>query len=168
MNTNPRVMLTEVEQRMAIQSGQERRIQSAAQKLKDKDFGISITGRRWDIDIEGAAAEMAYAKFRDFYWGGHVGSFKGADVGSLAQSRHTVRSDGCLIIRDDDSPSHFYILVIGQMPVYEIAGWIKGSDAKVDEYLRDPGPNGGPRCFMIPQKALKNFRSTPDGGGEQR
>ena len=33
----------------------------------------------WDIDIEGAAAEMAYCKFRDRYWTASVGSFKEAD-----------------------------------------------------------------------------------------
>lgn len=166
--SNPRVMLTEVEQRMAIQSGQERRLQSAAQKLKDKDFGLSITGRRWDIDIEGAAAEMAYAKFRDFYWGGHVGSFKGADVGSVAQIRSSIHPDAHLILRDNDNPQHFYILVVGQMPAYEIAGWIPGQLAMSPQYRRDPGPNDGPPCFMVPQKNLRGFRSTPEGGGEQR
>ncbi|MGD1524588.1 hypothetical protein [Vibrio harveyi] len=109
----------------------------------------------WDIEIEGAAAEMAYCKLRGKYWSGSVNSFKNADCGENVQIRHTVLEKGSLIVRDEDLDSHFYVLVTGRAPLLKVCGWINGSDAKQEKFKR--APNGRVPAYFVPQSALNSF-----------
>lgn len=115
-------------------------------------------GNAWDIEVEGAAAEMAYCKMRGQYWSASVNSFKNADCGTNVQIRHTQHKNGCLIVREPDNDDHYYVLVIGQAPVLRIAGWIKGSDAKQEPFKK--APNGRVPAFFVPQSALNKFKNS--------
>ena len=109
----------------------------------------------WDTEVDGAAAELAFCKARNRYWGGTVNSFHGADVGSSIQIRQTWRSDGRLIIRDDDSDEHYYVLITGTVPTFTLVGWISGADAKNDAWRENPN-NRSPAWF-VPQSELRKF-----------
>lgn len=108
-----------------------------------------------DIHIEGAAAEMAYCKARGVYWSAGVNTFKAADVGRKVQIRSTKLKDGCLIVRESDHDDHYYVLVVGQIPTFEVVGWMLGRDAKRPEWKRSP--EGREEAFFVPQNKLKKF-----------
>lgn len=110
----------------------------------------------WDTEVDGAAAELAYCKARNQYWGGTVNSFHGPDVGSAVQIRQTWRPNGRLIVRDDDNDDHYFVLVVGTVPVFTVVGWILGKDAKNDEWF--DSPNGKPPAWFVPQENLNAFR----------
>lgn len=109
----------------------------------------------WTREIEGAAAEVAYAKFRGQYWGGTVNTFKQADVGKKAQVRGCPFGGKNLIVRPGDPDEDVFILVVGRCPVFTIEGWIKGADAKRDEWVRFR--NSSSPAYVIEPKYLYEF-----------
>lgn len=134
---------------MAVQVGLRRRLETLRQGLKDAHgFGGE---HPWELDIQGAAAELALAKFLGRYWDGSVNTMKRGDVGQL-QVRSTDRANGSLIIRSNDSDDDYFVLVTGSIPQFNVRGWIKGSDAKVAEY--EKAPNGRPPAWFVPQHVL--------------
>lgn len=143
--------LEEIE--MAALIGCKRAAESKLAGRKDK-FPV-INNSFWDIDVEGAMAEMAYCKYRNKFWTGSVNTFKQADCGVRTQIRSTSHQNGRLIIRNDDDDSHFYVLIVGKCPTYSIIGWIKGLDGKKQKY--QSSPNNGPPAFFIPQTDLHKF-----------
>lgn len=138
---------------MARAIGGMRRMESLAKGLKGC-AGFDLPGV-WDTDIEGAAAELAYCKFRGQYWGGTVNTFKAADVGVAVQIRSTPRPNGSLILRPGDDDSHYYVLVTGMIPKFRIVGWLRGREGKRDEFKQNP--NNRPPAFFVPQSVLKLF-----------
>lgn len=147
------VTLTQEEMSMAAFIGCRRRVESVSSNRKE-NHGRQAA-QAWDIDVEGAAAEMAYCKFRGTYWSASVNSFKGADVGKNIQVRGTHHKSGSLIVRGADNDNHFYVLVVGSAPTYRICGWIRGSDAKQEKYKK--APNGRPPAYFVPQSDLLSF-----------
>lgn len=109
----------------------------------------------WDRDIEAACAEVAVAKALGWYYDYSVGRYcgQGGDVLDL-QVRWTKYPDGRLVIRTRDDDNATYVLVTGAAPAFTIVGWITGADAKVAEWLSDPGGRGL-ECWMVPQSALR-------------
>ena len=99
------VRLSEEEMEIAAQVGSRRRIRAQVYGWNDKHGYDGSKG--WDVDIEGAAAEEAFCRYRGLYWGGHIDTFKAADVGDNIQVRCTELEDGCLILRGEDNPEHF-------------------------------------------------------------
>jgi len=156
------VTLTQEEMEIAAMVGCRRRSESKSMARGDK-HGLGNDGKKpysdnsdfWGMDIEGAAAEMAYCKFRDKFWSGSVNSFKKADCGQNVQIRSTHHETGSLIIRSDDSDDDFYVLLVGTSPTFRVCGWIKGTDGKSEEFTR--APNGRPPAFFIPQHKLNEF-----------
>lgn len=153
MNTMHQVILTQAEIEIAAAVGRLRRVESIRQGLIPA-HGFDGHGY-WDIDIEGAGAELAYAKSRGRYWGGCVNTFKGADVGTNVQIRSTKRKDGCLIVRDDDPEDHYFVLVTGEIPKFRVVGWMLGEDAKQERWAKEP--NGRERAYFVPQGELNRF-----------
>ena len=147
------IELTRAEIEIAKSIGCLRRMASMKQGHKNAHGFDGSTA--WDIDIEGAAAELAYCKYRGKYWGGCVNTYKGADVGSNVQIRSTTRPDGCLIVRDNDPDDHFFVLVVGRIPAFTVVGFIKGCDAKQKKWIRNP--NGREACYFVPQDWLKRI-----------
>tara|TARA_E500000331_G_scaffold269377_1_gene260844 strand:+ start:116 stop:568 length:453 start_codon:yes stop_codon:yes gene_type:complete len=144
------VKLTEIEMEIAGHVGVRRRAESRA---RNRAQGPGYNeAEAWRNDIEGAAAEMAYCKGMGIYWPGSVNSFKDADCGKLTQVRQTHHHNGCLIVRDRDPDEHFYVLVVGHCPAFNIVGWIRGFDAKKNEFVRCPGEQQP--AYFVPQKKL--------------
>lgn len=130
----------------ALMVGGRRTIAAARKALRSP----SQAKRTWDIDIEGAMAEMAVAKATGMYFEPELDKFGDADVGQL-HVRHTVLPDGCLIIRPDD-PEGRYCLVTGQLGRYRIVGCIDSVEARQDIWMR--APQGRPAAWFVPQSAL--------------
>lgn len=147
---NMQVRLTEIEMEMASLVGCKRRAESRA-KNRQQPQGYNESDA-WRNDIEGAAAELAYCKATETYWPGSINSFKDADCGKLTQIRQTHHLNGSLIVRDNDPDTHFYVLVVGHCPIFNIIGWIRGVDAKKNEFVRCPGDMNP--AYFVPQKHL--------------
>lgn len=151
MHKRPTVILSLAEIAAAAVTGVSRRLKSV-QRLKDRNDRIQ-GGNCWEIDIEGACAEAAVAKYLGLYWDHSIGRYhgQGGDVGEY-QVRHTSLSDGHLLLRPVDPPEPIYILVRGVAPRFEIAGWITG------EYAKHPSrccnPNNAGECYLTPWDSL--------------
>jgi len=130
--------------------------------IRGKDFKDPSATRKkeknvsqWHIDIEGACAEMAFAKGIDIYWSGMaMDTLKAPDVG-VVQIRHTDLEYGGLILRPDDNDSETFALVTGAVPKFCIVGWICASDGKVDH--RKQGQDTSEPYWKVPQAELNQF-----------
>lgn len=151
------VTLTKIEMQIASHVGMMRKIESRSLGLKEGWHSPKHNDTKWDMDIEGAGAELAYCKFTNVYWTGSIGTFHKADVGNDIQIRHTTLQDGRLIVRSEDNPNHNYVLVIGSMPNYTIVGWIKGVDAIKNEFICNPNNKG--KAYFVPQNKLNSMDS---------
>jgi hypothetical protein len=109
-------------------------------------------GDGWGIHIEGALGEQAVAKALNIYWDGSVNTWKAND---LAGIQVRTRREGWhdLIVRQEDSDVSAWVLVTGKEGVYNVRGWIAGSDAKRPEWLKDHGNR--PKAYFVPQSALR-------------
>jgi hypothetical protein len=150
----PLVTLTEQELMMAAQCGCARNIASVLKGSKpahgfNKDEGI------WDIHINGACGEVAAAKYLGRYWSPTVNTYHAADLGKKLQVRTRSRHDWELNIRADDDPEHWFILVTGTAPTYNVRGWLPGREARIDAWLQNYG-NRTPAWF-VPQSALHDI-----------
>jgi hypothetical protein len=148
------VTLTREEVEIAAMIGCRRRAESKDRGRID-NHGLGKADF-WGIDIEGAAAEMAYCKFRGKFWSGSVNSFKGPDCGENVQIRSTHHDYGSLIIRHQDPDNDFYVLMVGVSPTFKVCGWIKGVDGKSEAFAQSP--NGRPPAFFVPQHRLNKFK----------
>lgn len=109
----------------------------------------------WNIHIEGAAGEMAFAKATNRYWAAPVNTFHdGGDVGDV-QVRTRSKHHYELIVRNDDRDSDWFVLVTGTAPKFVVHGWIQGRAAKRPEWERQHG--GFAPAFFVPQEALTSF-----------
>jgi hypothetical protein len=158
-NEPTKVVLSRSEMISAGTVGLIRRIVSVG-KLNDQMH--SPDANPWQIDIEGAMAEMAYAKAMGMFWSGSVGTFKAPDVGDV-QIRSTPRASNSLIIRANDKDDDIFVLVVGSAPEYTIAGYIRGEDGKKQEWVRSP--NGGSAAYFVPQAALRPINELRCAGG---
>lgn len=145
-----KVQLTPMEVWQAAMVGIARRIDSKKKNLSNRAPG----DHQWQVDIEGALAEMAVAKGLNCYAGLTIGNFGGADVGKY-HVRHSQRSDACLIIRPEDIANAWYVLVTGVEGEYVIHGYINGTDARQREWWKEP--NNRPGAWFVPQAALTQF-----------
>jgi hypothetical protein len=109
---------------------------------------------QWDRHCLGAIGECAFAKWNGVYWSRDVNTFKDvADVGEY-EVRTRAKSHWDLIIRSDDPPERFYVLVTTapEMPVFKVHGYILGADAQRDEFKQNYGGHG--EAWFVPQKEL--------------
>lgn len=136
---------------MGATIGVMRRIASY-KKLHDNHRSPRGDDDTWDRDIEGACAELAYAKWAGVHWDGSIGSFHEPDVGKV-QVRSTKYQSGCLIIRADDILEHAYVLVTGVHPTYKICGWLYGREAVRNDWRKDD------ESWFVPQTALRSIES---------
>lgn len=110
--------------------------------------------RAWTVDIEGAAGELAVAKVLGVYWSGSINTFKfGADVGHL-QVRTMGKEHYGLLIRPNDDDAAIFVLVVGRAPQFRVVGFIRGIDAKKQEWFQSFG-NGRPAAYFVPQDRLE-------------
>lgn len=147
-----RVELTQEEMRVAALIGVERRLRAIA---RNRQHRYAWTGEAvWAIDIQAAGAELAIAKAIGRYWTDTAEPDAHGDVGDGVQVRWTKRENGCLLLHPTDPDAHVYVLVTGEMPVFEVPGWIRGAHGKDERFWREM--TGRP-AFFVPQEALRAF-----------
>lgn len=111
----------------------------------------------WTAHIEAVGSEMAVAKLLGRYYVDTADPDYGGDVGARLQVRHTTLPNGRLIVHPSDPDDHFYVLVTGELPTYEVVGGLYARDCKREEWWTDPGT--GRPAFFVPRDALKPLRT---------
>lgn len=143
------VQLSWMEVRVAAFAGVDRRIRALAHGLADYHAGAaSKPDRGWELDVQGALAEMAAAKVLDLYWAG--GWPPAGDVARV-QVRSTVLPDGRLVVNQDDPDDVPFVLVVGVPPVLRLPGWMSGREAKAARWWQ---ADVACPAFFVPQAAL--------------
>lgn len=104
--------------------------------------------------IQSAGAEKSVGKRLNVDWHASINTFKlgVADVGSAIEVRYR-RKEYDLKVSKDDDDSRFFVLVWGEMPTYEIVGWLRGKDAKQPQFWSNPGGHGF--AYFVPAKYLR-------------
>lgn len=143
-----KIKLTRHEVLMGANIGVMRRIASYT-KLNDNKH-TPRDDDTWDRDIEGACAEVAFAKHFNVFWNGSINTFHDPDVG-IIQVRHTQMINGCLIVREDDKDYEAFALVTGNHPTFSLRGWMYAGDSKLDRWRRDNF------SWFVPQKYLREI-----------
>jgi len=146
------ICLTAQEMAMAAIVGAARHAESVQQRRRDA-HGLSSKKDGLGLHIAGACGEMAVAKWRGVYWGGHVNTFKGADLGRNVQVRTRSDHKWDLIVRSDDADNDAFVLVTGTAPLLVLRGWMWGREAKQDRYLDTHG--GREQAWFVPQADLR-------------
>ena len=107
-------------------------------------------------EILGACGEMSVAKAVNLYWSPSVNTFhREPDIAPNIEVRTTHHDNGCLIVRDNDADDRNYFLVTGEPPVFHVRGWLRGSEARKDEWSIDP--HSLRKAFFVPQSALNKL-----------
>lgn len=153
---NISISLTPDELYAAVAVAGHRRITSIFKRSQAQHYQCP-NNTEWSTEIEAAAAEMVFAKFKNWYWSGSQWSGKvaKADVGNV-QVRHTHHTNGCLIIYPEDDDIPRYVLVTGRSPNYVIVGWMLGKDGKQNEFFKSDARYP---AWFVPQLFLKGFSS---------
>lgn len=150
------VTLTPIEHQLAYVAGNRRYDESVSRGRKDA-HGLNSDRDGLAIHVLGAAGELAFAKWRGLYWGGHCNSFKGPDLGANIQVRTRSLHRYDLIVRRDDDPDSVFVLVTSESSLeYHLHGWCWGKEAMKDEFLAKHG--GREQCWFVPKGALRDFR----------
>lgn len=147
------ITLTRHELAIAALLGIQRQIENLFKGRPDAHGASPEAG--WEIHIQGAAGEMAVAKWANKYWSGNLGDLDADDVGR-AQVRTRSRHSYELPIHMTDRDDRAFILVTGLAPNFVLRGWIWGGEAKRTEFWKDPA--GGRPAFFVPQSALRPMR----------
>lgn len=144
------VRLDKSEALTAAIGGSQRHLRQAFDQRKNTFDG---TRDLWSMDIEAAAAELAFAKATNQYWAPTSRPDWDGDVGTW-QVRHTQRTQGHLIVYNGDRDTDRFVLVTGKIPEFHVIGWLLGAAAKKPGWW---APRMGRPCFMVPQGALTTF-----------
>lgn len=149
MDEQPEVHLAWHETAMASEIGRLRQLAAIKAGLLDRH---GYAGNGWSEHIEGAMGELVVAKVLGIYWDGSVNTFSRDDLPGL-QVRTRSETYYDLIVRPSDPDDATWVLVTGKCPSYVVRGWIKGSDAKQPQWMKDHGSR--PDAFFVPQEALR-------------
>lgn len=105
------------------------------------------------IDIRGTCGELAVAKLLNKFWAPSVNTFHNVpDLMPNIEVRTSENPNASLIVRDNDADDRYFVLVTGAPPAMNVRGYIRGSDAKKPEWIKDPG--GIRPSWFVPQSAL--------------
>ena len=155
-----KIKLTVSEIRVAAQVGVARKLSSMEKNLnQNESYNYQ---KAWDYDINGAAAELAFCKWKGIHWSASVDNFTGADVGDDIQIRNAQKDDGSLAIKEHDQNDHVFVLLTGRIPEFTLRGWIRGKDGKKPHWKSNI--NKGQDTWLVPQEAL---RKIPERNGKQ-
>lgn len=107
------------------------------------------------IDAESSVAELMVARALGRKWlsdGLQPDRPEDGDVEGGISVRWTARTNGCLIVHEDEPDELISVLVVGHAPDCEIKGWLQTYEAKVPSYWRS---NVRHPAFFVPQEALR-------------
>jgi hypothetical protein len=131
---------------LAAHVGTMRRV-FALQHDKAAAYGARDEGA-WDNDINGAAAEMACAKWVNTYWNGTIGITSGHDVGGLIGVRSCTPGRRLILHPRDQNEAPFVLAWVRVPPLVELCGWMLASEGKQQEFWCDPSGTGRPAYFV--------------------
>jgi hypothetical protein len=146
------VTLSGVQCRWADSVGRARYTESRRLGLNKAKYGAPA-GEDLERDIQGAAAELAFAEFMGWEWPASVNAWDRPDFPPRIEIRHTKLQCGRLIVRPDADPLAIYVLVVGEMPTFRVIGWIRAEHAMKDVYKEDPNHRGW--AWFVPQDKLE-------------
>jgi len=115
--------------------------------LRQNRDRYGFDGDGWRVDINGVGAELAVAKLLAAY---PTGLGLSGDVGRV-EVRSTEYPDGALILHPADPDDRPFVLVTGQLPTYDVVGWVMAGDAKRKAYWRTDRRHP---AWFVPQGAL--------------
>jgi hypothetical protein len=150
VNTPIGITLSDVEMQMAIFVGAARHIANAKDGIEHAYGGDPEKG--WSMDIEGAAGEIAVARWTGIFWNGNIGNKRADDVGNL-QVRTTCWHNGHLLLHKPDKGDKAFVLVTGFAPNLIIRGWLWGYEGKREDLWRELPGRQRP-AFCVPQSSL--------------
>lgn len=129
-------------------------LRQASNLLHGRKDAHGFEGDGWKTHIEGAVGEFAVAKALGLFWPG-VGRLRAPDVGEL-QVRSTPHPGGRLVIHPGDKDGDAYVLVRGELLRYEVVGWLRAGEGKLDRHWRDP--TGKSRsAYFVPAAELHDI-----------
>lgn len=113
---------------------------------------------RWRVDIEGCAAEIAFARAMNLPWFPSEGpqALRDGDVGGW-EVKHRPHENAELNVYDHTPDEVRCVLVTGAMPDFIIHGWLTARAAKQARYRRNDIPFP---AFFVPQADLHSFSAT--------
>jgi len=147
------VVLSWSEVRTAAFVGLDRAVRALAQERR-ATYG---QGFDWSYNLIGAIGECAVGKLLDRY--PSRGPLPDVDDVGPYQVRSTTRRDGCLIVHETEGATTRYVLVRGDPPVLDVAGWIVGADAQCARYWREDVRHA---AYFVPAAALSPIESLPE------
>jgi len=150
------VLMTWPEVFEASQTGVMRMIRALQDNRKDAH---GFKGDGWGIHIEGAIGERALAKYLGVYWDATVNTFKNQPDSAGCEVRTASEDNYSLIIREDDPTGSIFVLLVGKVPQFRVAGWIHGVDGKQQQWIRNPGEREP--AWFVPQKELNTMDTFP-------
>lgn len=156
------ITLTSYEVGAGVRVGGLRHYQSVLRGIPDKSESGNAGG--WSYDIEGALGEIAAAKALNLYWSGSVNSFGECDLGGI-QIRTRSKAYYDLLVRPRDDENCIWVLVTGSAGTYDVVGWINGTEAKQEQWLKTP--NDREPAYFIPKSALKPIETLSHADIEQ-
>lgn len=154
------VVLTPTEVAVASWYGCQRRV-NAIRKGYSNLFGNAdhrVGRNAWGLDVEGAAAEMAAAKVLQRYMPFRIGDTKDDDLNGI-HVRSTPYASGHLIVYEDDPGDAPFVLMVGVLPTFTAAGYMRGKDAKQQQWLHAQGQYWVPQDQLLPIDVLRESGS---------
>jgi hypothetical protein len=145
------IELTASEMMVAAQIGCRRNIESVLSKRSDI-IGLS---NGWENDIEGALAETAFAKHFNMWLDPNLSKFGTKDVGEW-HIRSTKHENGHLCIHPNEYEGK-YVLMVGRLNHWRIAGWIDASEGRQEQFLRTMRNDRPVPCYWVPQSNLRHI-----------
>jgi hypothetical protein len=115
-------------------------------------YGVDNSKTGWQINCDGAAGEMAVAKWLGIFYDGAIGNFRAKDAAEY-QVRTNPNDWGDLILHPKDADDDLFILVLSHAsPTFQLRGWLQGKEGKQQKWWRD-GTKNRP-AFFVPQAEL--------------
>jgi len=141
------------------------RYNEAVKAGKKNQIKRNLTPRQeLEIHYAGAAGEMAFAKAMNYYFNATINTYKtGYDVHKM-QVRTRTKDHYDLLVRDNDNNNDIFVLVLKNVTSFKICGWIKGSDAKKQQYFKNYG-NMNP-AYFVPQSHLNSIDTLKNTSNE--
>ena len=156
-----RVVLTTEELYLGANAGIIRTIKAIRANRNDNITGEPPTHEHdvWRTNIEGALGELAYCKWRGIYWTA-LGRLGNDDAGD-EEIRTSWHPTGRLILYPKSEDGKRFVLIVGELGVYRITGWMMGRDGKREQYWSEVKKGSGRMAFMIPQAQLRPLEELP-------